>query len=88
MNNQVISNDTKIDKYIIIASLKSEPAYNLINKKTGSRLLISSLPGSALRRHLESLNKPCDSTRVLKALPGKLDIKRHSTGILYILFSC
>ena len=25
------------------------------------------------------------STRVLKALPGKLDIKRHSPSILYIL---
>ena len=26
------------------------------------------------------------STSVLKALPGKLDIKRHSPGILYISF--
>ena len=26
------------------------------------------------------------STSVLKALPGKLDIKRHSSGILYIWF--
>ena len=40
----------------------------------GSRLLISSLSGSA------SLAM---STRVLKALPGKLDIKRHSPSILY-----
>ena len=44
----------------------------LINRKPGSRLLISSLPGSAL------------STSVLKALPGKLDIKRHSPSILYL----
>ena len=27
------------------------------------------------------------STSVLKALPGKLDIKRHSPSILYILVS-
>ena len=44
----------------------------LINKIPGSCLLISSLPGSAL------------STSVLKALPGKLDIKRHSPSILYL----
>ena len=27
------------------------------------------------------------STRVLKALPGKLDIKRHSPSILFFLFN-
>ena len=32
--------------------------------------------------HLASLKM---STSVLKALPGKLDIKRHSPSILYIL---
>ena len=32
----------------------------LINRIPGSRLLISSLPGSALRTHVESLGKPCD----------------------------
>ena len=41
----------------------------LINRIPGSRLLISSL---------------AMSTSVLKTLPGKLDIKRHSTSILYI----
>ena len=30
------------------------------------------------------LDKPGDSTSVLTALPGKLDIKRHSPSILYI----
>ena len=44
----------------------------LINRIPGSRLLISSLPGSALRTLVES-----------QALPGKLDIKRHSPSILY-----
>ena len=33
---------------------------NLINTILGSRLLISSLPGSALRTHVESLSKPRD----------------------------
>ena len=28
------------------------------------------------------------STSVLKALPGKLDIKRHSPSILYIYHEC
>ena len=30
----------------------------LINRIPGSRLLISSLPGSALKTHVESLDKP------------------------------
>ena len=55
----------------------------LINRIPGSHLLISSLPGSALRTHVESLGIAM-STSVLKALPGKLDIKRHSPSILYL----
>ena len=55
----------------------------LINRIPGSRLLISSFLGSALRTHVESLGKPRDVS-VLKALPGKLDIKRHSPSILYL----
>ena len=46
----------------------------LINIITGLHLLVSSLPGSASRMHVKSLGKPRDSTSVLKALPGKLDI--------------
>ena len=56
----------------------------LINRIPGSRLFISSLPGSALKTHVESLGKLAMSTSVLKALPGKLDIKRHSPSILYV----
>ena len=57
----------------------------LINRILGSRLLISSLPGSALKTHVESLGKPRDvNKRSHLALPGKLDIKRHSPSILYI----
>ena len=44
-----VANDTKIENYVIIASLESETMGKLINRIPGSRLLISSLPGSALR---------------------------------------
>ena len=72
------------ENYVIIASLKIETISKLINRNLGSRLLISSLPGSALRTLVESLGKPRNVNNVLKALPGKLDIKRHSPSILYI----
>ena len=70
-----------------MASLKSEPtSCLLINRIPALRLLISSLPGLASRTHVESLDKPPDSTSLLEALPGKLDIKRHSPSILYLYF--
>ena len=51
-------NDTEsTQKTVIIASFKSETIGKLINRIPGSRLLISSLPGSALRMHVESLVK-------------------------------
>ena len=53
----------------------------LINRIPGSCLLIPSLPGSASRTHVDSRSKPRDSTSILEALPGKLDIKRHSSSI-------
>ena len=36
-----------------------------------------------LRMHVESWGKPGDSISVLKTLPHKLDIKRHSPNFLY-----
>ena len=45
--------------------------------------MISTLPGSDLRTHVESLGKPRDGNKRLKALACKLDIKRHSPRILY-----
>ena len=45
---------------------------NMINKIPGSCLLISSLPGKALRTLVESRGLPSDSTCVLKVEPGKL----------------
>ena len=65
----------KMKNYIKNASLKSEPNCKLINRIPGSHLLISSLPGSALRSHVESLGKPHNLASILEALPGKLDIK-------------
>ena len=44
----------------VIASLMSETMGKLINRIPGSRLLISSLTGTALRMHVELLGKPQD----------------------------
>ena len=49
-----------MENYVIIASLKSETIGKLINRIPGARLLISSLPGSALRMLVEWLGKPRD----------------------------
>ena len=40
----------------------------LINSIPGSHLLVSDLPGSASRMHVELLHKPRDSTSILEAL--------------------
>ena len=76
--------DSYIDNYVVIASLKSEPMGKLINRMPGSHLLISSLPGSALWRHVKWLCKLHKLTSILKRLPSKLDINRHSPCILYL----
>ena len=57
----------------------------LINRIPVSRLLISSLPGSDLRTRVELLGRPCDVNKRPQILPGKLDIKRHSPSILYLI---
>ena len=56
-----------------------ETLSKLINRTPGSRLLISSLPGSALRTRVESLGKPRDVKKYSQSLA-----KRHSPSILYI----
>ena len=58
----------KIENYVIIASLKSEIMGKLINRIPGSRLLISSLPGSTLRTHVELLGKPRDVNKRSQSL--------------------
>ena len=40
-------------KYVIIASLKGKLIVKLMKRIPGSRLLISSLPGKALRMHVD-----------------------------------
>ena len=55
-------------KYVMIASLNSETMGKLINRIPGSRLLISSLPCSALRIHVESLGKPRDVNKRSQSL--------------------
>ena len=84
INQYFVHNQHKNQNYVIITSLNRETIGKLINRIPGSRLLISSLPGAALRTRVELLGKP--QTSVLKVLPGKLDIKRHSPSILYRLF--
>ena len=80
MTSLMMLNQKKIENCVIIASSKSETMVKLINIIPGSCLLISSLPGSALRTHVESLGKPRDVNK----RPGQLDFKRHSPSILYI----
>ena len=45
-------NPTRIENYVIIASLESETMGKLINRTPGLCILISSLPGLALRTHI------------------------------------
>ena len=52
----------------MIASLKSETMGEMINRIPGPRHLISILPGSALRKIVESLGKPCDVTKCSQSL--------------------
>ena len=49
MTSLMTLNQDKIKNYVIIASLKSETMGKLINRIPGSRLLMSRLPGSALK---------------------------------------
>ena len=58
-----------------------ELACKLINRAPGSRHLVSSLPGSALRTHVELLGMPGDSSSRLEVIAGKLCIKRLSPSI-------
>ena len=58
----------KIENYVIFASLKRETICKLINRIPGSRLLISSLSGSALGTHVESLGKPHDVNKRSQSL--------------------
>ena len=66
MTPLITLNQHKI-KNVIIASLKIETMGKLINEIPGSRLL-TSLPGSALKTHAESLGKPRDVNKRSQSL--------------------
>ena len=61
-----VDNDAESTEKSIITSYSTDLRMNklgkmiLSNRIPGSPLLISSLPGLALRMHFESLSKPCD----------------------------
>ena len=67
MTSLMTLNQHKIKNYVIIANLKSETMGKLINRMPDYRLLISSLPGLALRTHVESL-KPRDVNKCSQSL--------------------
>ena len=68
MTSPMILNRHNNRNFVIIASLKSETMGKLINQIPGSGLLISSLPGSALRAHVESLGRPRDVNKHSQSL--------------------
>ena len=68
MTSLMTLNHTKIENNVINASLKSESMGELINRIPSLRLLTSSLPGSALRLHVESLGKPRDDNKRSQSL--------------------
>ena len=68
MTSLMTLNQPKIKNNVIIASLKSETIGKLINITPGSRLLLSTLPGSALRMHVESLGEPRDVNKLSQSL--------------------
>ena len=68
MTSLMTLNQHKNQKYVNIASLKSETMDKLINRITGECILISCLPGWALRTHVESLGKPHDVNMLSQSL--------------------
>ena len=59
-SSMTLNRHENIDHYVIFASLKNA---KLVNRIPGLRLLISSLPGTALRTNVESLSKPRDVSK-------------------------
>ena len=59
---------------------------NVMQKEHKHRMHVESLglPGKVSRMIVESRDLASDSTCILKAEPGKLDIKRPKLGILFI----
>ena len=57
----------------------------LINRIPGSRLLISSLPGSALKTHVESLGKPHDVNKRSQK-PCLVDLISKDTHLVFSMY--
>ena len=74
----------EIDDVVSNAAMGKNFIISLTQRILGEYLFISSLPGKALRMLVESRGLPSDSSCILKAEPGKLDIKRREPGILFI----
>ena len=68
MTSLMTLNQHKIENYVIIASLKGETKGKRINRIPGECLLISRLPGLALRTHVESLGKPRHENKHFQSL--------------------
>ena len=58
----------------------------LINRIPGSRLLTSSLPGSALRTHVESLGKPPDVNIVMFSKPCLVNLISKDTHLVFSIY--
>ena len=74
--------DTKLDNDVIIVNLKSESTWNR-QREYQVRVFWHQVYQARLRERM--LNRSASlamSTSVLEALPGKLDIKKHSPSIL------
>ena len=75
-------NQHKIENYVIFATLKSVSVGKLINRIPGLLLLISNLPGLALRTHVESLGKPCDVNKHSQSLVWYIKVTHLVFSIL------
>ena len=58
----------------------------LINRIPGSHLLISSLPGSALRTHVESLGKPRDVKNAFSK-PCLVNLISKDTHLVFSMYT-
>ena len=68
MTSLMTMNQHKNRNYVIIASLKSATMGKMINRIPDLCILISSLPGSASRTHVESLGRPRDFNKRSQSL--------------------
>ena len=75
-----------VANYVIIASLKSKTMDKRINRIPGSRLLISSLPRSALNTLVESLGKPINVNKRSKSL-GLVNLTSEDTHLVFYIYN-